>query len=416
MYTNFYFVRFIIFFLLLSSAIGNVVNGQEVTDSSCGVIYQCTSIAAYGGGDATYPYNQIRTLTPGGTAGVTIFNSLGGPCYNAITGAALPTRSVLKNASAIAYDVNTNRIYFVNNTTTNSPAEDLCYIDLNTSPVSAKKFVSYPLETNTGTGYNITRMTFGSDGNGYAITENGQDFIRFSIDTATGVPVINRLGALINDSANGAHDILAETAGDICSDGSGRLYFVPNSGNVYTIDPATHVATYYGTISGMPVGCNSVAMTTDGHLYIGGGYQFVYQVTLSTLTAIAVNGSTSNVYKNGDYASCSFAVQPARVSTAGVTFSNNADPVLLNQHVAIQVKPNPFLQDLTLTIQLNKTEPVRIRLIDFYGRSVFTASQKLGAGVNTLQVSVPAGLSKGIYVLELSAGNNRLLQKKLIKQ
>jgi len=97
-------------------------------------------------------------------------------------------------------------------------------------------------------------------------------------------------------------------------------------------------------------------------------------------------------------------------------FSNNADPVLLNQQVAIQVNPNPFLQDLKLTIQLNKTEPVQIRLFDFYGRSVFTASQKLGAGVNTFQISVPAGLSKGIYVLELSAGNNRLLQKKLIKQ
>jgi hypothetical protein len=416
MYTKFYFVRFIISFLLLSSAIGNIVNGQVVTDSSCGVIYQCTSIVPYAGGDATYPYNQIRTLNPGGSGGVSIFNSLVGPCYDAITGAALPIRSVLKNASAIAYDVNTNRIYFVNNTTTNSPAEELCYIDLNTSPVSAKKFVSHPLETNAGTGYNITRMTFGSDGYGYAVTENGRDFIRFSIDTATGLPVINQLGALINDSANGAHDILGEAAGDICSDGSGRIYFVPNSGNVYTIDPATQVATYYGTISGKPVACNSVAMTADGHLYIGGGYQSVYEVTLSTLTAIQVNGSTSNVYRTSDYASCSFAVKPARVSTGGVTLSDKADPILLDQHIAIQVKPNPFLQDLTLTIQLNKAEPVRIRLIDFYGRSVFTASQKLGAGVNTLQVSVPAGLSNGIYVLELSAGNNRLLQKKLIKQ
>ncbi|MFL5744285.1 MAG: T9SS type A sorting domain-containing protein [Niastella sp.] len=185
---------------------------------------------------------------------------------------------------------------------------------------------------------------------------------------------------------------------------------------MYTIDPATKVATYYGTISGMPVACNSVAMTADGHLYIGGGYQAVFEVTLSTLSAIQVNSSTLNVYRSGDYASCSFAVQPARVSTGGVILSDKVDPILLDQHVAIQVNPNPFLQDLTLTIQLNKAEPVRIRLIDFYGRSVLTASQKLGAGVNTLQVSVPAGLSKGIYVLELSAGNNRLLQKKLIKQ
>lgn len=416
MYLKFYFVRFIILFLLISPVIGNVVNGQAVTDSSCGVIYQCTAVISPGAGDALYPYNQIKTLNPSGTAGTNIFSGLFGPCYNAVTGAVLPARSVLKNASALAYDVNTNRIYFVNNTTSNSPAEDLCYIDLNASPVSAKKFVDYPLSTNVGTGYNITRMTFGSGGYGYAITENGQEFIRFSIDTGTGLPTITQLGALINDSTNGTHNILAETAGDICSDGSGRLYFVPNSGNVYTIDPATQVATYLGTISGMPPGCTSVAMTSDGHLYIGGNYQFVYKVTLSTLTAIQVNASTSNVYKSGDYASCSFAVQPARLSTAGILLSNNSHPALPDQNTAIQVTPNPFLQDLRLTIQLNRAEPVRVRLIDFYGRSVFTSSQKVGAGVNTLHVTVPAGLSKGIYILELSAGNKRLLQKKLIKK
>jgi hypothetical protein len=124
----------------------------------------------------------------------------------------------------------------------------------------------------------------------------------------------------------------------------------------------------------------------------------------------------SNVYKSGDYASCSFAVQPARLSTAGKSLTNNADPVLLNQNIAIHVNPNPFLQDLRLTIQLHKTEAVLIRLIDSYGRTIFTSSQKLGAGVNTLHVSVPAGLSQGIYILELSAGNNRLFQKKLIKK
>lgn len=415
MYLKLYFVRFIILFLLISPVIGNVVNGQTVTDSSCGVIYQCTAVVNAGAGDALYPYNQIKILTPGGLAGTTIFNGLAGPCYNAITGTVLPTRSVLKNASALAYDVNTNRIYFVNNTSSNSPAEDLCYIDLNTSPVSAKKFVGYPLSSNVGTGYNITRMAFGADGYGYAITENGQDFIRFSIDTGTGLPAITQLGALINDSINGTHNILAETAGDICSDGSGGLYIVPNSGNVYTINLATQVATYFGTISGIP-GCNSVAMTTDGRLYIGGNYQFVFQVTLSTLTPIQLNSSTSNVYKSGDYASCSFSVQPARLSTAGKLLSNNSSPALLDQNIAIQVTPNPFLQDLRLTIKLNRAERVQIRLIDFYGRSVFTSSQKAGAGVNTLHVAVPAGLSKGIYILELSAGNNRLLKKKLIKK
>lgn len=408
MYIQYYLIRSVILFLLISAT----VNGQTVTDSSlCGVIYQCTAIVNIGGGDATYPYNQIKTMYESGRADQTVFNGLAGPCYDAITGAALPVRSVLKNASAMAYDVNTNRIYFLNNTTTNNPVEELCYIDLNTSPVSAKKFVSIPFETNTGAGYNITRMTFGSDGYGYAVTENGLDFIRFSIDTGTGLPVINRFGALINDPANGIHDILAETGGDICSDGSGILYFIPNSGNVYTIDRLTQVATYYGTISGMPNGCTSVAMISDGHIYFGGNYTFVYKATLSTLTAVQLNSSTANVFKSGDYASCSFAAQPARRSTTGVLSVNNTD-----HNIAVQVSPNPFLQDLRLTIQLNKTAPLRIRIIDLYGRNVFTSNQKLSEGINTLPVSMPSDLNKGIYILELSSGNNQLFQKKLIKQ
>lgn len=51
-----------------------------------------------------------------------------------------------------------------------------------------------------------------------------------------------------------------------------------------------------------------------------------------------------------------------------------------DQIAAIHVNSNPFLQDLSLSIQLNKTETVRIRPIDFMEEAFFTATQNLGTG------------------------------------
>ena len=87
----------------------------------------------------------------------------------------------------------------------------------------------------------------GADGYGYALTSNCRDLIRFYIDSSTNLPVISRLGALINNVANGSYNILSEVGGDIFADGSGKLYLIANSGRTYSIDPATRIATYTGT-------------------------------------------------------------------------------------------------------------------------------------------------------------------------
>jgi hypothetical protein len=80
------------------------------------------------------------------------------------------------------------------------------------------------------------------------------------------------------------------------------------------------------------------------------------------------------------------------------------------------VLPNPFRKELNLQVQLTTAETVKVRLIDFYGRTVYTTTKQLGAGSNSLRLAVPANLGSGIYVVDVWAGNNRLLQKKLVKQ
>jgi uncharacterized repeat protein (TIGR01451 family) len=97
--------------------------------------------------------------------------------------------------------------------------------------------------------------------------------------------------------------------------------------------------------------------------------------------------------------------------------STHSGIIRLNvQGLDIQVVPNPFDKDLNVQLQLKATETVRIRLIDFSGREVFTSSEQLSAGSHSISLRAPAKLAKGMYLLEIKAGNNYVFQKKVLKQ
>ena len=308
----------------------NTVFTNLSPDPTCSLVYQSTSSAPDGFPQApsNKPYRYIKLLnTSNGTASSTVYNGATGACYDAVSGAVLAAGSVLQYASAIAFDKATNRIYFVNNNS--ATPQDLCYVDLNTTPVVARKFTGYPVETTTGTGYNVNRMSFASDGFGYAITENGMDIIRFSMN-GSGLPVINRMGALIDAPSNGTMQILNEKGGDIFGDGSGNLYLVANSSNLYKINPNTKVATFLGSVNPFPGTSNSIAVDAAGNVYIGGAYQNVFTVNLATMNASSITGgNTTNVWTNGDYTSCAFPVL-APALTANKTYTNvNGKPFVV---------------------------------------------------------------------------------------
>ncbi|MET0242127.1 MAG: T9SS type A sorting domain-containing protein [Flavitalea sp.] len=308
----------------------NTVFTNLSPDPACSVVYQSTANAEWGIPQSTpsRPYRYIKALnTSNGQAGLTIYNGATGLCFDAISGNSLGAGSLLTYASAIAYDKNSNRIYFVNNSS--ASAQDLCFVDLNTIPVSAKRYTGYPLETVTGAGYNINRMSFASDGFGYGITDNAQSLIRFSINSS-GLPVITKLGALLNATSNGTNDILDENGGDIFGDGSGNLYLIANSSNLYKINPNTRIATFLGSVDPFPGTSNSIAVDASGNVFIGGAYQNVYTVNLATMAATSITGgNTSNVWTNGDYTSCAFPVL-APALTANKTYNNiNGKPFVI---------------------------------------------------------------------------------------
>ncbi|HEX6427619.1 MAG TPA: T9SS type A sorting domain-containing protein, partial [Niastella sp.] len=91
--------------------------------------------------------------------------------------------------------------------------------------------------------------------------------------------------------------------------------------------------------------------------------------------------------------------------------------IMLNlKDLDIEAMPNPFDRDINVQVKLKTAENVRIRLVDFLGREVYTTTEQLGLGSHSLSIRIPAGLVKGMYVLEVKAGADQIFQKKLLKK
>ena len=387
-----------------------------VDDISCTVAYITNAATA----DAnTTPSNAAANSVISsvnistGTRLATVFNGTSINNYYANTNTRMPLGSrLLTDASAIAFDNATQRIFFVNNSTT--ARQELYFVNVATSPVKAYKFSSttpYYLNTNTGAGYNITRMVWAPWGVGYALTDNAQELIQFTVNG--NVPTITNLGPVHDDWDETPDPIANETGGDLVADYFGRLYLVTSSGKIYDIfldDPSYVIAINNGRPAGLPAaGNNSAAFGPDGKIVVSGSYQDAYSVSYRTMTATSLTGgSTTNVFTNGDLASCYYPQMPYRKAT-DKPVTNVPDAIT---KAAVRVSPNPFVNNLNLQVALPAAETVKIRLIDMFGRTVYTTTEKLGSGVNTLNLNVPT-LGRGIYILDLWAGNKRLMQRKL---
>src|SRR5438552_10056504 len=138
-----------------------------------------------------------------------------------ITGSNLSAFST--GVAAIAYDKRNNRLYY-----TPMFVDQLRYIDLKTMKVY---YVSDQSFTSQGNMHNdegkiITRMVIAPDGYGYAISNDGNNFIRFSTGKTTRIEL---LGALVDDPNNNGvsiHNRCSSYGGDMVSDDKGNLFIL----------------------------------------------------------------------------------------------------------------------------------------------------------------------------------------------
>jgi hypothetical protein len=103
-----------------------------------------------------------------------------------------------------------------------------------------------------------------------------------------------------------------------------------------------------------------------------------------------------------------------KIVQKGGSYSYSGIIFLSVKEVGLQVYPNPFQKEINIQLKLRTADLIKFRLVDFYGKEVFAASQSLGAGYHSVSLLMPSGLVKGMYVMEVLTGSGQLFQQKLL--
>ena len=70
------------------------------------------------------------------------------------------------------------------------------------------------------------------------------------------------------------------------------------------------------------------------------------------------------------------------------------------------VYPNPFDNNLDISISTTITQPLRLRIINQYGQTAYTTKRTIMSGNNIVNIDKVAGLPKGAYILQVFTGNS----------
>jgi len=306
-------------------------------------------------------------------------------------------------SAASAYDARQNRLYYIN-----LFGSELQYIDLNQRELKiyhvknqkVKQFVAQAGEAD-----NITRMAFGSDGYGYALTNNGNHLIRFS--SGNNINIID-LGSLEDGQNNGdisVHTQAASWGGDMVADDGGNLYLFTTGAHVFKINPANRVADYLGTIEDLPepYSVNAAAVDKDGQVVVSSSLDAnnYFRVNLSTLKASPVQQSEERVYNASDFANGNF------IACGDTHYQPQPAPVPVVQEnkdvkKSIDIYPNPA-KGKAIHVYFNNIPQgrsiVEVNLID--GKRIATAEVFVSAKGQSQTIQLPVTAKAGVYVVRV---------------
>ncbi len=319
--------------------------------------------------------------------------------------------------AAAAFDKNTNKLFY-----TPMRLGELRWLDVNAAERGSMEFYSIsipgfkPVTDYSDESGNITRMVIGADGNGYALSNDGNHFYKF---TTGKKPAIVDLGAIIDDESNNTvsiHNRCSCWGGDMIGDAFGKLYVISASHNVFVIDPTTRVAKHLGTISGLPANytTNAAAVNEDGEVVVASANVFegYFKFKMNDLKAEKVIGSDV-VYNVSDFANANLLLQKeANALTAG-----NVPAAKVNADA--KVFPNPVTNS-SFNVLFENQLPGNYTVIvsDLAGRTVTTKSVVIAnEGTRTEQINLRSNLTKGVYLVRvLNNKKSIVINEKIVLQ
>ena len=376
-----------------------------------------TAYAITGGQKGQSNWTEVRLidLTTGAEL-QTIYSSTQTPqVFNARTGkpiAITTTESNLRNSTsmpfstfsaACAYDSKHNRLYY-----TPMGINQLRYIELSGKSPRIFYFAdeAFGQTANLQDEANhITRMVIGADGNGYALSNDGNHLMRF---TTGKKPTITDLGNLVDDQANGGvsiHNRCSSWGGDMIADAFGKLYLVSAKQAVFEIDLSTRVATFKGYISGLPANysTNGAVVDDEGKVIVGSAAstQGYYTVDLESLKATKIE-SKEKVYNTSDLANSNLALQKEADQKASAVSA----AAILNRNIVrndnISMFPNP-VTDGTFRVYFDNQAAGKyeVQLVDLRGRVITAQSVTIASKSQVQDMLVGSGIARGMYLVKV---------------
>ena len=330
-------------------------------------------------------------------------------------------------SAACAYDKKYNRLYY-----TPMGIAQLRYIDLKAKSPKVYYFEDEAFGTVKGRGdvsAQITRMTIGSDGNGYALSNDASHLIRFTLKKK---PEITDLGALTDDATNGRFSVHSGTnfGGDMIADNAGNLWLICANKAVYKIGLDDLKASYIGFIKGLPRGfsTNGAAAEGDSKVVVSssGNTEGYYHFDLNTLVAEKISNGNA-VFNASDLANAAFAFEkkedekPAEKVATTAMASKLPKLDLTNEGITgngIAVYPNPVTDGVfKLSFTNQKAGRYRIQLLDAAGKVVSVQQANIGGKMQVEEVKLPQKAAAGTYLVSVTSEDGTYTEtKKVIVQ
>lgn len=354
--------------------------------------------------DFVFDGNNVQATAidaPSGQPYATVAQKAGQPVYQ---------QPFFSGVAAMAYDKSHQRLYF-----TPMFVGQLRYLDLRTNKlyyITNQSLMTHDLRQPDG-GKVVTRMVITPDGVGYAITNDGAHMARF---TTGKKPVIEQMGALIDAPENKTYSIHSSCTGyggDMIADDAGNLYIITARNHVFKVTPANRLATFLGSISGLPekFTVNGAVVDDDGRLLVSSGVDEsdYYRVDPQSWKASPFKGN--NVYRSSDLANSNYL----QVKPAPAVLTNIKTPESRATR-NIQLYPNPATGG-AITLQFHKVAPgdYNIDLVDVLGRPVQSRRTAIAFEGQTQTITLPQ--AKAVYLVRVTDRNRKLAhEEKLVVQ
>lgn len=244
-------------------------------------------------------------------------------------------------------------------------------------------------------GSHLTRMTAGYDGNIYAMSNSGSQFLQIS--KQNGKYMVTDLGSIKNDSSNGenALDVMNKGfGGDMIADSENNLYVFSASGNVFKVSTQFLNAKFIGKISGLPenYSLNGAAVNAKGNVVIASAKgEGMYELNIQDLQAKPIAGNldihiydlASKYFVNNKLSSVTGAlvdIYPTKVSEDFINIKVEDQKISGNVTVEIYDLSGILIQQKTLnSIEKNRTQKIELNNLKsgIYVASVLDGKRKI---------------------------------------